>query len=101
MALHELATNALKYGSISAPEGQVRLTWNVAQDGQGDRCMNLLWQESGGPPVCEPKTVGFGTRLIGKTFGHESGGKARLDYGPTVCAAFSSCHSQIRGRRRS
>ncbi|WP_395672790.1 sensor histidine kinase [Phenylobacterium sp.] len=82
LALHELATNALKYGSLTTPDGQVAVTWNTALDGQGRRYMNLLWEESGGPHVTEPQQTGFGTRLLAKNFGRESGGSARLDYRP-------------------
>jgi len=80
LTLHELATNALKYGSLSSEEGTVAVTWNVALDGQGRRHMNLLWSESGGPPVYKPEQTGFGTRLITRHFGGESGGSARLVY---------------------
>lgn len=83
LALHELATNALKYGALSASEGRVTITWNVWLDGEGRRYMNLLWEERGGPPVKPPQETGFGTRLLAKTFGRESGGRARLEYRPT------------------
>ena len=80
LAIHELATNALKYGALSVNAGRVTITWNVAQDGQGRRYMNLLWEEAGGPAVRKPERAGFGTRLIAKTFGRESGGQAQLEY---------------------
>jgi len=82
LALHELATNALKYGSLSSADGRLAVTWNTALDGHGRRYMNLLWEERGGPLVAEPEQTGFGTRLLAKTFGRESGGSARLDYCP-------------------
>jgi PAS domain S-box-containing protein len=82
LALHELATNALKYGALSVDGGQVAVSWNVALDGQGRRYMNLLWAERGGPPVREPDHTGFGTRLIARTFGQHDGGRAHLDYRP-------------------
>jgi len=59
LLIHELATNALKYGSLSAPVGRVDLTWKV--DG---RDLLLSWTESGGPVVVEPIKTGFGSRLI-------------------------------------
>jgi PAS domain S-box-containing protein len=80
LALHELATNALKYGALTRPEGTIDVTWNLAQDGLGGRHVTLLWQENGGPPVTPPTHMGFGTRLIARTFGRESGGRATVDY---------------------
>ena len=82
LALHELATNALKYGALSTRGGHVEIAWNLAHDQFGARQINLLWRESGGPPVAVPKRTGFGTKLIARTFGQESGGQARLDFRP-------------------
>jgi PAS domain S-box-containing protein len=80
LVLHELATNALKYGALSVAAGRVSVTWNLFQDGEGRRYVNLLWAERGGPPVVAPRRGGFGTRLISRSFGRESGGRATLDY---------------------
>ena len=64
MALHELATNALKYGALSVSGGQVEVGWHLA-DGESDAPPLLLWwRESGGPPVAAPGHAGFGTTLI-------------------------------------
>ena len=82
LALHELATNALKYGALSNQTGQVEVSWNLAHNQLGARHISLLWRESGGPPVMPPDHTGFGTRLIARTFGQESGGQARIDYLP-------------------
>ncbi|HEY8574253.1 sensor histidine kinase [Phenylobacterium sp.] len=82
LVLHELATNALKHGALSAPGGEVSITWNLAVDGDGRRHMSLLWAESGGPPVVTPASRGFGTRMIARTFSAQSGGRAQLDYAP-------------------
>jgi two-component sensor histidine kinase len=82
LALHELATNAVKYGALSTRNGLIAVSWNVRQDGEGRRHMNLLWSESGGPDVVRPTKTGFGTRLIARTFGQESGGSARIEYRP-------------------
>jgi two-component sensor histidine kinase len=60
MALHELATNASKYGALSAPGGKVRIAWDEGADGQ----LRLFWQEVGGPPVSEPTHKGMGSRLL-------------------------------------
>jgi PAS domain S-box-containing protein len=80
LALHELATNAAKYGALSRPQGKVSVAWNVGHDGDGRRYMNLLWSERGGPPVSQPAHTGFGTRLITRIVGQEGHGRARMDY---------------------
>ncbi|MDB5422918.1 MAG: diguanylate cyclase [Phenylobacterium sp.] len=79
LALHELATNAAKYGALSTTEGQVSLTW--ALDGEGAaRRLHMSWRESGGPPVTPPQKAGFGTRLIEKGLKAELQADVRLDY---------------------
>ena len=60
MALHELATNAVKYGAVGAAKGRVDITWVHRPDG----ILTLTWQESGGPPVVAPTRQGFGTQLL-------------------------------------
>jgi two-component sensor histidine kinase len=60
VALHELATNAAKYGALSVPEGQVRVEWSRAADGR----VVLRWTEAGGPPVTPPARKGFGTHVM-------------------------------------
>jgi PAS domain S-box-containing protein len=82
LALHELSTNAVKYGALSAEAGAVAVEWNLALDASGGRHMTLLWEESGGPPVAAPSRSGFGTRLIARHFGRESGGSATLEFAP-------------------
>jgi PAS domain S-box-containing protein len=72
MALHELATNAIKYGALSVPGGRVRISWDLAA-GERRRHLALVWSEEFGPPVAQPERHGFGTRLI-----ELSGG--RVDY---------------------
>lgn len=69
MALHELATNAAKYGGLSAPDGRVALRWEVT-----DGMLRVRWQEEGGPPAAMPTRSGFGTRMIGEVIG-QLGGK--------------------------
>jgi PAS domain S-box-containing protein len=81
LALHELATNAAKYGALSAPDGRVSLTWALAGEGQ-DRRLHMSWRESGGPPVRPPEKTGFGTRLIEKGLKAELQANVRLDYAP-------------------
>ncbi len=61
LAIHELTTNAIKYGALSVPEGHVDVAWHLSDGGQR---IHLIWQERNGPPVKPPTTEGFGTRLI-------------------------------------
>jgi two-component system CheB/CheR fusion protein len=82
MAIHELATNASKYGALSSPSGQVTVRWRT-RDEQGQRRLNLQWIESGGPPVVPPTRRGFGTRLITEGLTFELDGEATLDYAET------------------
>jgi len=76
MALHELATNAQKYGALSAPTGKVRLTWVLNPTGEA---VDLEWRETGGPPVAPPQAKGFGSRLLSGLAG-ELGAPAAIDY---------------------
>jgi PAS domain S-box-containing protein len=79
LALHELATNALKYGSLSVPQGEVEISWDV--DGPPlERFLRLEWRETGGPPVKPPEKRGFGSRLIENGLAAELGGAANLDF---------------------
>lgn len=64
MVIHELCTNALKYGSWSKPKGKVILSWHLSPGSNGEKILHFTWKESGGPPVHEPKTFGFGSALI-------------------------------------
>jgi two-component sensor histidine kinase len=84
MALHELATNAVKYGSLSVPSGRVSIEWKVTPDA---KTFTLRWQEQGGPEVTKPTRKGFGSRLIERSLAMELGGQVRLIYEPTgvVC----------------
>jgi PAS domain S-box-containing protein len=82
LVLHELATNAVKYGSLKDESGVVIVTWNQAIDSVGGRHLTLLWEERGGPPVTIPDHGGFGSRLISRSFGNESGGRAHVEFAP-------------------
>src|SRR5690606_19000118 len=68
LVLHELITNAAKYGALSLEPGRIHLSWNLGFDGMGRRSLVMLWRENGGPPVTTPLRRGFGTRLIEKSF---------------------------------
>jgi two-component sensor histidine kinase len=77
MVLHELCTNAIKYGALSSPQGQVRIDWGAA-----DNALWLRWVESGGPLVLPPVRRGFGSRLIEHGLRHEIGGSVAIDFAP-------------------
>ncbi len=77
-ALHELATNASKYGALSTPEGKVEIEARVA--GGGEKRIHLNWRELGGPPVGEPDRCGLGTKLIETALAYESGGTVDLRF---------------------
>ena len=86
MALHELATNAVKYGALSVPGGRVAVAWRFAPAGDA---VELEWRETGGPPVTPPegRGSGFGSRLLIQGLAAELGAPAELDYRPegVVC----------------
>jgi PAS domain S-box-containing protein len=75
VALHELATNAAKYGALSSSSGRVHLAWTHAADGQ----LELRWTETGGPPVQPPTRQGFGTRIV-KQMSGQLNGDVRFDW---------------------
>ena len=81
LALHELATNALKYGALSNATGRVRLDWGVVGGHEADQ-FQFSWTETGGPPVSPPARRGFGSRLIERATAAEFDGEVRLDYAP-------------------
>jgi len=75
ISLHELATNAAKYGSLSAAGGHVEIAWSRTTDEK----LNLRWIESGGPTATPPTHCGFGTRVVKNMIGH-LGGEVRFDW---------------------
>jgi two-component sensor histidine kinase len=79
LMLHELATNAAKYGALSVPDGRVAIDWTVRCDGDTE-ALDLTWAERGGPPAVEPTQKGFGSRLI--RMGLSGSGGVTLHYGP-------------------
>jgi len=81
LALHELATNAFKYGSLSVPEGRIRIRWQLAPAEEG-RLFALEWEETGGPPVSKPGKEGFGARVIRYSIAHEKASKVSTEYRP-------------------
>ncbi len=76
MALHELATNAAKYGALSAPGGRVEIAWQAPEEGP----FSLTWREVGGPEVAAPRRRGFGSRMIEQALAGYFGGEVRLEY---------------------
>ncbi|HZV83686.1 MAG TPA: HWE histidine kinase domain-containing protein [Brevundimonas sp.] len=86
LILHELTTNALKYGSLGDQAGQVVISWNESSDVTGHRRLSLLWRESGGPPVSPPTRRGFGSRLLKQAAGSMNGSvDLRFDTTGLVC----------------
>ena len=82
LMVHELATNALKYGALSTPLGGISVEWSVEPSPEGAR-FSLWWREQGGPAVVPPTRKGFGTRLIERALAGEIGASITLDYAPT------------------
>jgi len=85
MALHELGTNAVKYGALSAEGGMVDIAWTVRRE--DETLLYLRWAERGGPPVKKPTRTGFGSRLIERSLARELAGAVTLNYEPSgvVC----------------
>jgi len=77
LALHELNTNAIKFGALSNAEGHVALSWRVEDDH-----LTMEWREHGGPPVTKPKRTGFGSRMIVTALASDVGGASHIDYPP-------------------
>ncbi len=82
LAIHELATNAVKYGALSAEIGSVAITWSVDDDE-----FELIWSEQGGPAPSLPDHSGFGSVLIEKVLAHDIQGQVTREFAPTglVC----------------
>jgi PAS domain S-box-containing protein len=82
LVLHELCTNAVKYGALSVPNGKVSVLWETIDDGSQAQLW-FRWEEAGGPPVSAPAKRGFGSRLIEQSFSQHSGGVVKIEYRPT------------------
>lgn len=83
MAVHELATNAVKYGALSTPGGSVQVSWGTVNG-----YLSLSWRETGGPVVKRPARRGFGSRMIERGLAAELGGRVHIDFAPegVVCS---------------
>ena len=97
LALHELATNAAKYGALSRGTGTVKLSWEVDAG-----TLVISWSEAGGPPASKPASQGFGTRLILASVEGQLGGKALFDWRPEglKCILSRAAERQARASRR-
>jgi PAS domain S-box-containing protein len=86
VALHELATNATRYGALSTERGRVDITWRPATD-RGAAALRLEWRERGGPRVATPRSEGFGTLVLRRMLAHDLGATVALKYAPAglVC----------------
>ena len=98
LAIHELCTNALKYGALSNGTGRVSVQWTVSSG--PERRLHLSWRESGGPPVVRPARQGFGSSMLERGLARELKGSVRLDFDPaglvcTIDAALPEGSSEI------
>ncbi len=91
LVIHEMMTNAAKYGAFSVPSGRLDVRWHLSENGNCE----LEWIESDGPAVTRPTRDGFGTKLIRSTMEYDLGGSATMDYAPTACARVSSSLPRI------
>ncbi len=95
MALHELATNATKYGALSMPAGRISIRWWQENRAAGGPLLHVRWQERGGPPVVTPERRGFGSRLLERALASDLGGTARINFNPDgiiclICATLKT-----------
>jgi PAS domain S-box-containing protein len=79
MALHELSTNAIKYGALASPHGSIEIEWGV-DGGSGQEAFFLTWREQGGPPVDPPQRSGFGRTVIEQMASHAVNGRSELTF---------------------
>jgi two-component sensor histidine kinase len=81
MALHELSTNAVKYGALSNNNGVIEITWSVANSAAPPR-LALRWAEIDGPLVTVPQRRGFGSRLIERSLARDLDGRVQIEFAP-------------------
>ncbi|KMO35088.1 hypothetical protein VQ02_17840 [Methylobacterium variabile] len=79
MVVHELTTNAAKYGALSLPQGRVAVSWRLRGE-NGHKRLSLTWVEQGGPPVTPPTRRGFGSKMIQEALARELNADIRVDY---------------------
>ncbi len=83
MALHELATNAAKYGALSNETGSIAIDWDIQANGAAEPQFMMSWLERGGPPVAKPQRRGFGSKVTSGMVEGSVGGKVMVDYAPS------------------
>jgi len=92
LVLHELVTNAAKYGALSSLSGKVKLAWTL-----NGRSIDFIWIESGGPETSKPATLGFGTRIVLASIERQLGGRVTFDWLPEgLKCAFSMPHGDTK-----
>ncbi len=96
MIVHEIATNAAKYGALSNDTGTVRLDWEILAETAGPK-LRLIWAEAGGPPVTAPVKRGFGSRLIERSARDQLGGEATVDFLPRGVVYTITCSLEDEG----
>ena len=99
LAMHEMATNALKYGAWSNSNGRIHVTWARGRGEGGEARLQIEWRESDGPPVSPPSRRGFGSVLIERGLAREMGGKVKLDFQPTGLVCTIDAPSDLYGGR--
>lgn len=82
LVLHELATNAAKYGALSNDSGTINIQWRIGEERQDYALLTVIWTERGGPPVAQPLREGFGSRLVSRLVSAEKEGTVSFDYRP-------------------
>ena len=82
LAIHELATNAIKYGALSVPAGKVSVSWALEGDADATRALLLNWVEQDGPQVTPPQRKGFGHVVIGEMVERSLGARVAMEFAP-------------------
>jgi two-component sensor histidine kinase len=82
LALHELSTNAAKYGALSVPGGHIALEWRIVGEAGDPTFFSLVWKERGGPPVINPTRKGFGHTVMNRLVKAALSGEALLEFEP-------------------
>ena len=106
IALHELATNACKYGALSTDTGHVDITWDLERAAAGGHRFKMEWSEKGGPTVVVPTRRGYGWNVLCEGTKWSLGGDVTLEYAPTgvvwrlACSADQVCESEVAGQPR-
>ncbi len=82
LSIHELATNASKYGALSVPEGRVSISWRLQRRDDGAERLCIRWEESGGPPVSPPRREGFGHTVVKRIIAQALDGRVEFEFAP-------------------